>query len=504
MKYTLVILTLVITLKVSSQLDYRLAYDLFKATNYLDARAEFKKHLKVDPKDPKALFHLGLCYLNTNTDKAAAIDYLERCLETGAADKECLYYLGSAYAHRYDYDKGIEKLNEYLKSPGKYEIEAKAMIEQFKGAKQLYNDALDVSFENLGENINSEYPDYGPFCSKDEKYIVFTSRRNEGKGVKEFDGYYPSDILVTKYDGFNFQKAKFAGLNSAYDESVVGINEDGSSILLYFDNISEAGEIYTSEASGGGYSKKKKIPEGVNDPKTIETAASISADLQTLFFASNRPGGKGGLDLYMTRKLPNGNWAAPQNIDFLNTPGHEDFPTLSEDGETLYFCSNGRGGLGGYDIFKSTWNQEKNEWSVPENIGYPLNTSYDDKVISYTEDGNHAYVAQVRPEGLGDMDIYKVTINQKSLNPAIYLVDLKDEVSGSSVSESVIYVYNSSDELVGEFKQFNDKPVALTLNPGKYSLEIEAPGYALKVQPLKVSDFDATKGIINLMYKLAK
>lgn len=504
MKAILLILLCSVSVSLYSQIDYRLAYDLFKQTDFLDATSEFKKHLKVDPKDPKALFHLGLCYLYTNVDKAAAVTYLSRCQETGKADQECLFYLGQAYIHRYEYDTAIEKLEEYLKSPGKNADEAKKLIAQYKEAKELYDKGLDVSFVNLGDNVNSAFPDYGAFCSKDEDYVVFTTRRDEGKGQKEFDGYYPSDIMITKYTGFNFASAKMVKINTAYDESVVGIYEDGSTILVYYDNISEAGEIYFSELSGSNYSKKKKIPEGVNDPKTIETSASISADQQTLFFASNRDGGKGGLDLYMTRKLPNGNWAEPQNITVLNTTGHEDFPKLSSDGSTLYFCSTGHGGLGGYDIFKCEWNQETNEFSKPENIGYPLNTSYDDKVICYTADGSHAYVTQVREEGFGDFDIYRATINEQDLNPAIYLVDLRDAITNEKLSESVIYVFDENDEMVGEFIQNEDKPVAMTLYPGEYSVEIEAPDYQLKVVKIKVSDLDVSTGIINKTYKLDK
>lgn len=504
MKTLLLILICSVSLSIYSQIDYRLAYDLFKQTNYLDATNEFKKHLKVDPKDAKALFHIGLCYLNTNVDKQAAVTFLQRCYDTGKGDKECLFYLAQAYTHRYEYDTAIEKLEEYLKSPGKNAEEAKKLIAQYKSAMDLYNDPKDVSFFNLGDKINGEYPDYGAFCSKDEQYVVFTTRRDEGKGQKEFDGYYPSDIMITKYDGINFNSAKMVKLNSSFDESVVGIYEDGSTIFVYYDNISEAGEIYYSELSGGSYSKKKKIPEGVNDPKTIETSSSMSADEQTLFFASNREGGEGGLDLYMTRKLPDGKWAVPQNIKSLNTSGHEDFPKLSSDGTTLYFCSTGHGGLGGYDIFKCTWNPEDNSFSELENIGYPLNTSYDDKVICYTADGHHAYVSQVRPEGFGDFDIYRISINQEKLNPAIYLVDLKDEVTNENVSESVIYVYDENDEMIGEFIQNEDKPIAVTLDPGKYSLEIEAPGYALKVVNIKVSEFDTSAGIINKVFKLAK
>ncbi len=504
MKTLLLIFLCAGSLNLFSQIDPRLAYDLFKETNYLDARNEFKKHLKVDPKDAKALFHIGLCYLYTNIDKSAAITYLEKCAETGDADKECLFFLGQAYSHEYDYDTAIKKLEEYLESPGKNEDEAIKLIAQYKEAKKLYNNPLDVVFYNLGDNINGPYPDYGAFCSKDEQHVVFTTRRDEGKGRKEFDGYYPSDIMITKYDGFNFNSAKMVKLNSSYDESVVGIYEDGSTIFVYYDNISEAGEIYFSELSGSNYSKKQKIPEGVNDPKTIETSASMPADGQTLFFSSNRDGGKGGLDLYMTRKLPNGKWAQPQNISALNTEGHEDFPRLASDGTTLYFCSTGHGGLGGYDIFKCTWNPENNSFTEPENIGYPLNTSYDDKVICYTEDGSHAYVSQVRPEGHGDLDIYRVTINKKSLNPAIYLVDLRDGTSDAKLAESVIYVFDEYDEMIGEFIQSEDRPIAVTLDPGSYSLEIETPGYELKVIDINVSEFDTTAGIINKVFKLDK
>ncbi|WP_258542742.1 tetratricopeptide repeat protein [Parvicella tangerina] len=504
MKALLVIFICSVYLGVFSQIDYRLAYDLYKQTNYLDATKEFKKHLKVDPKDSKALFHIGMCYLNTNIDKGAAVTYFKKCLDTDKPDDECLFYLAQSYASQYEYEKAIENMESYLKDPGKQEEEAKKLIVQYKKAKDLYDNPLDISFFNLGDNINGPYPDYGAFCSKDEEYVVFTTRRDEGKGMKEFDGYYPSDVMITKYDGVHFNTAKMVKLNTSYDESVVGIYEDGSTIFVYYDNISEAGEIYYSELSGSNYSKKRKIPEGVNNPKTIETSASMSADEQTLFFASNRDGGKGGLDLYMTRKLPNGNWAEPQNIKALNTEGHEDFPKLASDGKTLYFCSTGHGGLGGYDIFTCTWNPEDNSFSEPKNIGYPLNTSYDDKVICYTADGNHAYVSQVRPEGYGDFDIYRVAINKERLNPAIYLVDLRDKVSNEKLSESVIYVFNENDEMIGEFIQNEDKPIAVTLDPGEYSLEIETPGYELKVMKIEVSEFDTTSGIINKVYKLEK
>lgn len=504
MKKILIVIFIFVTSYINAQLDPRLGYDLFKETNYLEATKELKKHLKVDPLDSKALFHVGLCYLNTNIDKAAAITYLEKCKGTEKPDDEVLYYLSIAYSHKYDYEKAKEVMKEYLANPGKNEEEAKVLLKNYDEAKKLYDNAEDVTFLNLGEKNNSADPDYNPFCSKDESMVVFTSRRQEGRGRREFDGYYPSDIYLTKFDGFRFANAKGASLNSSFDESCVGIHDDGSEMFLYFDNITVRGDIYFSEQSGGGYSKKKKIAEGVNDDKSIETAASISSDLNTLFFASNRDGGVGGLDLYMTRKLPNGNWAMPQNIKAINTEGHEDFPTLAADGQTLYFCSNGLGGLGGYDLFKSTWNAETNEWSEPKNLGYPINTSYDDRVISFTADAKHAYVSQVKEEGYGDFDIYRITMNERNVAPAMYSLNVQDGTTSQNVSECMIYVYDSSDEIIGEYSSRGGSAIFMALKPGKYLLEIESDGYQFSEQKLDVSEFDSEKGITNITYKLSK
>lgn len=504
MKNILLIIFIFVTSHFNAQLDPRLGYDLFKATNYIEATKELKKHLKVDPKDSKALFYVGLCYLNSNINKAAAVTYLEKCKSTDKPDKELLFYLSIAYSHNYNYEKAKELMKEYIAEPGKNIDKANAILKGYDEAKQLYDNAEDVTFLNLGEKNNSPDPDYNPFCAKDESMIVFTTRREEGKGRREFDGYYPSDIFLTKYDGFRFANAKSANLNSSFDESCVGIHDDGSEIFLYFDNITVSGEIYFSEQSGGGFSKKKKISEGVNDEKSIETAASISSDLNTLFFASNRDGGAGGLDLFMTRKLPNGKWAAAQNIKAINTPGHEDFPTLTADGQTLYFCSDGLGGMGGYDLFKSTWNSETNEWSEPKNLGYPINTSYDDKVISFTSDAKHAYVSQVREEGYGDFDIYRITLNERNVNPAIFSVDIQDGVTSKNVEECMVYVYDETDEIVGEYTSNGGNTIFLALKPGKYLLEIESDGYQFSEQTLKVSEFDSEKGISNITYKLSK
>jgi hypothetical protein len=481
-----------------AQVDPRLAYDLFKTTNYIAAIPEFKKLLKIDPKDTKALFFLGQSYLNTNIDKSKAIEYLEKAIEYGSKEKDILYYLALAYTHVYNYEKSIKLIEDYkAQGGGKYSSEIPILIENFTKAKEIYAHPIPVTFENLGDKINSVYPDYYPFVSKDESVIVFTGRRNDGKGNIEFDGYYPSDMFMSKFDGFRFSPAKpITSLNTIYDESCVGIAHDGSVIYIYYDNYTnpnEQGDIYFAEKSGTSYAKKKKIPEGVNEPKTIETSFSISPEGNVMVFASNRNGNNTGLDLFMTRKLPNGKWAMAQPIAMLNTNGHEDFPIFDEDGVTLYFSSNGRGGLGGYDLFKSTWNPDENTWTEPENLGFPLNTSYDDRVISFAGNKKHAYVNQVLPEGYGDFDIYRVTFEEVEVNPALFKLLIVDESNSPVITDYFITVFNSMDEIVGEYKSNEGKMIPLVLPPGKYCIEIESDDFSLKQEAFKVSEFDYLK-----------
>ena len=295
-------------------------------------------------------------------------------------------------------------------------------------------------------------------------------------------------------------------MNSAYDEQCVGIYDDGSKIFVYIDNFStgEKGNIYQAERKGPIYSKKKKIKEGVNT-KNIETSSSISSDGSAFIYASNRSGGSGGLDIYMTKKLPNGMWAMPQNLSTLNTPGNEDFPTLSPDGKTLYFCSNGLPGMGGFDLYKSKWDDENMEWSHPENLGYPLNTSYDEKTISFADDEKHAYVTAVREEGFGDLDLYRITFEEVEVREALFIVDIKDLVSDAKLDGGIITIFMDDEDEPRTYRgNKNTGEITMILDPGTYELEIEANGYELTIVKLVVSEFDADKGMIKKSFKLSK
>ncbi len=491
-----------------SQWDERTAKEFFKRTNYLMAIEEYKNGLKIDPNKFDYNFKIGICYLQTNVDKKAAVHHLQKAYDNPKSNAELTYFLGKAYMLNLEFDSAKLYLNQYLEKPGKYLVEAALLRANCDQAIEIMKNPINISFENMGKRINGEYPDYNPFVTKDERVFLFTSRRETGKGNIEFDGYYPSDIYEVRFNGRNFSGAKNIGsVNTSLDEEIVGILDDGSKMFVYLDhNLGRKddpyGDIYMSTKKGSAWQRRRLIEEGVNTSH-MEISCSQSADGETLIFSSNRPGGKGGYDIYMTRKLPNGEWGNTQNVESLNTAGNEEYPSLAPDGKTLYFSSNGHYGMGGMDLYKVIWNPEDNTWGDPENLGYPLNTPDDENTICFPADYKHAYVSACREGGFGDLDIYRITFNDVLLNPALFQTTIVDELSSKKIMTGQITVFNDQYDRIGVFKPNKNNGVfTITLDPGTYSVDIEMVGYPIKNISWTVSEFDYKEELIKKTIKI--
>ncbi|MBL4704479.1 MAG: PD40 domain-containing protein [Flavobacteriales bacterium] len=511
---TLVIILLLILAGnfASAQWDDRTAGEFFKRTNFLRAMVEYHKGIKIDRDNLVYNYRLGICYLYTNVNKPKSLSYLKKAYENPKHKPETEFYLGRSLMLNLDFVKAKQILSEYVADPGKgkYLDQAKLLVENCDHAVELMKNPVNVSFKNMGKFINTEYPDYNPFVTQNEKIFLFTSRRESGKGRIEFDGYYPSDIYEVKFNGTNFTKAKNIGtVNTALDEEIVGLLDDGSKMFVYLDhNLGRKddpyGDIYMSIKEGSSWKKRILIEEGVNTDH-MEISCSQSPDGNTLIYSSNRPGGKGGYDVYMTRKLPNGKWGATQNIESINTIGNEEYPSFGPDGQTLYFSSNGHKGMGGKDIFQVQWNPNTNKWGEPKNLGYPINTPDDEETICFPANKKHAYISASREDSYGDLDIYRITFNDVLLNPALFITTISDEISGESLKDGIITVFNDQDDIIADFRPNKNSGVfTITLDPGTYSMEFELPGYPLKVVKWKVSEFDYQQGVIMKTVKISK
>jgi hypothetical protein len=158
--------------------------------------------------------------------------------------------------------------------------------------------------------------------------------------------------------------------------------------------------------------------------------------------------------------------------------------------------------MGGYDLFKTTWNPDDNTYSTPQNIGYPINTPYDERTISFGEDGKHGYISAVRPEGKGDLDIYRITFDDVEYIPALYQVKLQSSDT-SFTTQPTIVITTEDGTLVGEYKgNVNNKKYTISLNPGNYNIEVVGQGFASYVDHLNVNEFAHRLGIIEKVVRL--
>lgn len=386
----------------------------------------YKLAADADPNSIEANYLAGDTYLQT-TEKGKATQFLLRAYQLDSDYRfNMLYKIGQGYQYGYEFDNALEYYKQYkqkLQSNTGYNgadktsmDEVNKRIEEANNGLRLMAEPVNYSITNVGTAINSESWDYAPVVNADETVMIFTSRRGPDQGnLNENvfdDNFYYEDIFISKKSGGEWQQAENIGpvVNTKYHDSNFGFSPDGKTLYIYSDEGN--GDIYfTNSLSEDTWSEPLALSENINSSGYNEKSVSQTADGNTLFFASNRPGGYGGFDIYYSTKNRKGEWGPSKNLgQVINTEGDEDGTFIQFDGKTLYFSSTGHSGMGGFDIYKSEYDSTSSEWSNPENLGYPLNTPDDDIYFVMTKDGKTGYYATVREEGMGYNDIYKVKI----------------------------------------------------------------------------------------------
>lgn len=480
----------------------------FSHHNFLMALPIYKELLKTDKNNIDIHYKIAQCYLNTHINKSEAIKYLEFCVKDPKVQPEVWLKLGEAYRIANKIDEAVKAFEKYKVLDPKNKKVAERQLEICNNAKSLMRNPVNVSFTNLGKEINSEFADYYPWITQDESFLAFTTRRKGTTSSRvEVDGYFASDIYTSKVEGGKWLKAENPGtkINSALDEQVVGLKADGSEMVIYIDHIDKFGDIYTSVKKNDIFVKYVPFPENIN--KKIEHSASISADGNTLFFVRGEDQ-EAQTDIYICRKLPNGVWSDPLKLgDEINTVYHEDFPYLSTDGVTLYFSSEGHNTIGGFDLFKSVWNPENNTWSKTENLGYPVNTTDDDRSISLSPDNRVGYISALRPGGQGDLDIYRIKFNDIDQKLTLFLGGI---ILGDSLNKPKEYIANILAVNIANNEEFSFIPnstngkFVMALPAGAYDITITADGYAEFKDKIIVSDLGLPIAEEKKNYKLTK
>jgi len=495
--------------------DPEVAKFFFNKRNYPAAIKCYLLLLEKEPKNIEYNQKIAESYLLSHSITTQAIFHLELIIKQEKYPDEVWLNLAKGYHFANRFDDAINAYNKYkTKIKDRKGIEGvEHFIEQCHNGAELVKRPRNVTYQNLGKTINSEFPDYYPIITPDESFLYFTTRRKSPTAQAQwFDGLYSSDIYAVKIKGAKpGVKAKSIGtvINTYLDEQVVDVSDDGTIMLFYLDHSEEfLGDIWISRKPNSKTSRKpnfktpwlkpERLPESVNEG--LETSASIYknplTDEEVILVASSRQSilenpNYGETDIYISRKLPNGQWSELQNPGSnINTKYKEEFPQFSEDGKTLYFASQGHSSMGGFDIFKSTWDDEMQVWSPAKNLGYPINTSYDDLSISFTSGGRIAYISSMREGGLGDLDIYRVILEDVEAKETIYKGYITGADSLSKIKKVRIEIINKKTNKLHGVYIPNPKSCyyVMALTPGKWIMKVEAQGHETYSEDINIFD----------------
>ncbi len=386
----------------------------FMKEDYQDALINYLQLHEKMPDNQNLDFRIGVCYLNTPGKKNLSVGYLEAAsknisakhkegtLSQVSAPYEALYELGKAYRINYMFDKAKDSFKKYLGTLLTDDRENVSFVNHEIAvcdmAQELMSEPVSFTDENTGEIFNDEKANFNPLISADGKSFAFMV------SLKFYDAVMVSKLINGKWaPALNITPE----LQSDGDFYVSCLSANGKQLFLARDDNFNS-DIYVSSYNGTGWSKVVKLNKNINT-KYWESHGFLSESGNQLIFASDRPGGFGGLDLYISNKI-NGEWGPAVNLGpEVNTEFNEDRPFLINQGKTLFFSSQGHENIGGYDLFRSEL-QSNGLWNNPANLGYPINTPDDNLFFMPSGDGKTGYYSVYKESGgFGKEDIYKVT-----------------------------------------------------------------------------------------------
>lgn len=289
------------------------------------------------------------------------------------------------------------------------------------------------------------------------------------------EGKYHEDIFIcTKTNDSTWnQPIGIASLNTNANDAAVALSPDGQTLFTFASDVKNPGDLYFSSLNGTNWSKPEKLNANINSDYW-EGSCSITADGRYLYFASEKPGGLGGRDLYVSEKV-NGEWAPAVNLGpSINTPYNEDAPFIHPDGITLFFSSEGHKSIGGYDIMYSI--KKENNWIEPLSMGIPLNTTEDDRYYVINAKGDVGYFSSNRggAGGKGQQDIYTVTPGILGEKPILALLKGSVYVDDKPTEAKIEVVKKETNTAIG--------PYYANSKTGKYLMAISpGSGYKIKI-----------------------
>lgn len=469
--------------------------------NYLRALSYYYALVQLDSLNPYYHYKLGICYLYKNDEREKSVIELEKAKMMDPELERIDFYVGRAYHLNYRFDDAIKSFEAALNDPDakpKDIQEIRLYISYCENAKKIIGDTAEVEINNIGSEVNTPGGEYVPVITIDESMLIFTYRGPRSTGGLQDPKFRPDtagefyeDIMMTQRVGEHWLSPEpILGLNTNMHDASIALSNDGQILFIFKSTTKDGGDIFQSTAKGQEWSTPERLGPNINT-KYWEGSCSISSDGQLLYFASDRPGGFGGRDIYVSRKQSDGNWGPAQNLGpSINTPYDDDAPYIHPDGIHIFFSSEGHSSIGGYDLFYSTMKQ--GVWGEPTNLGYPINTPADERYYVLSADGATAYYSSDNKGGYGQQDLYTVTPGFQGEAPILALVVGFVTLNGNPIDAKI----NVSDSLTGnQYGEFHSNESSgkylIALKPGNtYKVAIEVEGQESMYEYVNVKGID--------------
>lgn len=462
-----------------------------RSSQYEKAIDLLNKAIKKEPGFIDAYLLKSGMYYNQEDYKSGIATMHEAIKLAPEYDSQAYYSLAAMYRLDRQYDEAAECFQKFINIAPKDKriARAKKLLEQSKFAAEAIKNPVPFEPILLGSMINTSDSEYMPRRTIDGKQLIFT-RRVRGQ----------EDFYIATMEGDSIISCRpIDELNTPYNEGVHTVSADGKKII-YTACDRKIGEgscdLYYSELVDGNWTPEMSFNSEINTP-TWEGQPSLSADGSIIFFSSSRPGGKGGRDIWFSIKNDSTGWSKPYNMASINTPGNEESPFLHPDGRTFYFRSDGRVGMGGYDIYYTKFDFEKKEWEEPKNIGYPINTEGSEGALAISLDGKMAYFASDMAhldKEVKNLDIYRFELYEEARPlPTTYVkATIVDAETGAPIEASYAIRNQSKDVIMDDGIAHEGTFLSALPIHSNYACIVDMPGYVYHSERFELDEVNTS------------
>ena len=481
---------------------YTLGINKARNGDYISSVKMINEALKIEPKFVDA--YLSLAGIDAELkDYTSSVENFEKAFSLDsvyAKDFFLPYSISLAGCGRFN--DALNAVNNFLQTPKLNDRSIKAG--EFR--KKTYQFAIDYAQshpnknyvfapENLGDSINTSDLEYFPSLTIDGKKLIFTKR------IDNKESFYESD----RENGVWGKAFPLIGKINSPDFNVgaQNISQDGEWLVFTGCNFPEGEgscDLYISYLTKNGWSSPQNLGRNVNT-EFWESTPSLSPDKRDLYFSSNRTGGYGGKDIWVSHRNEKGNWGVPENLGpGINTAGDESTPFIHADNQTLYFNSNGLPCYSDKPDLFVTKKLADGKWSQPENLGYPINTIDDEGSMIVDADGKTAYYSSDKIDTKGGLDIYTFQL-RKDLRPLKTLWakgKVYDKETKAGLPSTVVLTDVNTQQVVSKLQTDELGNYLITLPVGKdYAFNVHRKGYLFYSQNYDI-DSTSTDSVFNV------